>query len=131
MMTMVYTQSALITHFKTSDFILASSALTSVVVEANSRRTASRSAFISESPRASIAQDFYRFGSKMPLVPKDAGEPERIEQKRVHGGTMRRHAAKVQLRKRAFGGVDGCSSRPAGAAADAARSPDSPPPTAI
>ncbi len=85
-MSMVCTQSAPITHFKTSVFILASSALTSVLVVANSLRTASRSASISESPRACIAQSCCLFGSKMPLVPEDAGEPERIEQKRVHSG---------------------------------------------
>ncbi len=45
-----------------------------------------------------LGQSFGLFGSKMPLVPEGAGEPERVEQKRVHGGTMRRRAAKVQRR---------------------------------
>ena len=44
-----------------------------------------------------LGQGFGLFGRKMPLVPEGAGEPERIEQKRVHGGNMRPRAAKVQL----------------------------------
>ncbi|HEX3495555.1 MAG TPA: hypothetical protein VHT48_09335, partial [Methylocella sp.] len=43
-----------------------------------------------------FGQGFGLFGRKVPLVAEDAGEPERVEQKRVHGGTMRRYAAKVQ-----------------------------------
>jgi hypothetical protein len=47
-----------------------------------------------------LGQGFGLFGREMPFVPEDARKPERIKEKRVHAGTMRRRVAKVQCRPR-------------------------------
>jgi hypothetical protein len=75
----------------------------SIFSQAISVRTAAKSALVARSPWLASPKASAKASAcsevKCPF-PQDAGEPECIEQKRVHGGTMRRRAAKVQLRPR-------------------------------